>query len=227
MKTTAMILAALLGIGTVGGSGAYICHLSAQTKALEAENANLQSYITKHDMEAEADARVKSVQIFDVMRNASKLVTAEEDYSRDVTITKGTKEWWGVAERKLTFTYTGTISAGIELSAVTYTLDKDANEICITVPDAVIMPQTVDLENIRFREDNGLFSFITGDISSAEFTDKISAVMKEQESQTIAKGALLHDAREQAKEVLGGILSASGVTEYYDVTFSGDNEEEM
>ena len=227
MKTTAMILAAVLGIGTVGGSGAYICHLSAQTKALEAENANLQSYITKHDMEAEAEARVKSVQIFDVMRNASKLVTAEENYSRDVTISKGTKEGGGVAEKKLTFTYTGTISAGIELSDVTYTVDKDANVICITVPDAVIMPQTVDLENIKFREENGLFSFITGNISSAEFTDKISAVMKEQESQTIAKGELLHDAKAQAKEVLGGILTASGVTDYYDVTFTGETEEEM
>ena len=227
MKTTAMILAALLGIGTVGGSGAYICHLSAQKQALEAENANLQGYITKHDMEAEVEARVKSVQIFDVMRNASKLVTAEEDYSRDVTISKGTKEWWGIAEKKLTFTYTGTISAGIELADVTYTVDRNANVICITMPDAVIMPQTVDLENIKFREENGLFSFITGDIGSAEFTDKISAVMKEQESQTIAKGVLLHDAEEQAKEVLGGILAASGVTDYYEVIFSGETEEEM
>ena len=227
MKTTAMILAAMLGIGTVGSAGAYIYHLSAQTKALEAENANLQSYITKHDMEAEAEARVKSVQIFDVMRNASKLVTAEEDYSRDVTITKGTKDWWGVAEKKLTFTYTGTISAGIELSDVTYTLDKDADIICITVPDAVIMPQTVDLENIKFREENGLFSFITGDISSAEFTDKISAVMKEQEIQSIAKGELLSDAKEQAKEVLGGILTASGVTVYYTVQFEDASDEEM
>ena len=41
MKTTAMILAAVLGIGTVGGSGAYICHLSAQTKALEATSPSM------------------------------------------------------------------------------------------------------------------------------------------------------------------------------------------
>ena len=227
MKTTAMILAAMLGIGTVGGSGAYIYHLSAQTKALEAENANLQSYITKHDMEAEAEARVKSVQIFDVMRNASKLVTAEEDYSRDVTISKGTKDWWGVAEKKLTFTYTGTISAGIELSEVTYALDREQNIIYITVPDAVIMPQTVDLENIKFREDNGLLSFMTGSISSAEFTDKISAVMKEQERQTIARGTLLSDAEANAKAVLSDILTASGVSDYYEVQFSEDTEEEM
>lgn len=227
MKATAMILAAVLGIGAVGGSGAYIYHLTAQTKALEAENANLQGYITKHDMEAEAQARVKSVQIFDVMRNASKLVTAEEDYSRDVTITKGTKEWWGVAEKKLTFTYTGTISAGIELSDVTYTVDHDLNLITITVPDAVIMPQTVDLENIKFREENGIFSFVTGDISSAEFTDKISTVMKEQESQTIAKGTLLNDAKENAKDVLGSILQASGVKDYYDIEFAETSGEEM
>ncbi len=227
MKATAMILAAVLGIGAVGGSGAYIYHLTAQTKALEAENANLQGYITKHEMEAEAQARVKSVQIFDVMRNASKLVTAEEDYSRDVTITKGTKEWWGVAEKKLTFTYTGTISAGIELSDVTYTVDHDLNLITITVPDAVIMPQTVDLENIKFREENGIFSFVTGDISSAEFTDKISNVMKEQESQTIAKGTLLNDAKENAKDVLGSILQASGVKDYYDIEFAETSGEEM
>ena len=227
MKATAMILAAVLGIGTVGGSGAYMYHLSAQTKALEAENANLQSYITKHDMEAEAEARVKSVQIFDVMRNASKLVTAEENYSRDVTISKGTKDWWGVAEKKLTFTYTGTISAGIELSEVTYALDKEQNIIYITMPDAVIMPQTVDLENIKFREDNGLLSFVTGNISSAEFTDKISAVMKAQESQTIAEGTLLSDAETNARAVLSEILTASGVSDYYEVQFSAESDKEM
>ena len=227
MKTTAVILAAAVGIGAVGGTGAYMHHLSAQTKVLAAENANLQGYITKRDMEAEAEAKVKSVQIFDVMRNASKLVTAEEDYSRDVTIVKGTKNWWGVAEKKLTFTYTRTISAGIELADVTYTLDPEQNLICITVPDAELMPQTVDLENIKFREDNGFFSFVTGDITSAEFTDKISAVMKEQESQTIAKGELLHNAEETAKNVLGHILEASGVTEYYEVQFTEADEGEM
>lgn len=227
MKTTAVILAAVVGIGTVGGAGAYMHHLSEQTKVLEAENANLQGYITRHDMEAEAEAKVKSVQIFDVMRNASRLVTAEEDYSRDVTIVKGTKNWWGAAEKKLTFTYTGTISAGIELADVTYTLDPEQNLICITVPEAELMPQTVDLENIKFREDNGFFSFVTGDISSAEFTDKISAVMKEQESQTIAKGTLLHNAAETAKEVLGNILEASGVTEYYEVQFADAAEGAM
>ena len=158
--------------------------------------------------------------LYELIRPAAKLVTAEYTYSNIAAVTD-CRDIKGfvlpLTTDKIVFTYTGTIYAGIDLHDVTFEVNNESRTIYIALPQPKKTAHEIDTSSYRFET---VKDSIFTEIDPSELTKKANELKLEQEAKAKENGTLYHDANANAESVLRDLLSQASVTEGYHLKFS-------
>ncbi|GEM_PF-1156386 len=119
---------------------------------------------------------------------------------------------------KTVFTYDGTISAGIDLSKLSYdVIDNDARTIVITMPAPEILSHELDTSSFSYYNmTNSIFTHVTPE----ELTGKIDELKQREERKLWKNEDFFRSVSDNAKNVLTDILTMNSDTQDFKVTFN-------
>lgn len=168
---------------------------------------------------AEQKQSVNSIKLEEIIKPASELTTSKYYYT-DSSIFDNHKELMGVTlpftTDKVVFTYSGVISAGIDMDKVVYTIDEDNKMIIIKLPNPRIMSHETDEDGFKYYDvSNSVFT----ETSLSDYTNLISSLKKEKESEIMLNEEFFTSVKENAKTIIREMLESSGVTDSYTVIF--------
>ncbi|SHH76818.1 DUF4230 domain-containing protein [Clostridium grantii] len=142
--------------------------------------------------------------------NISELATLKYTYKNVVTL-KTSKEFSDnfkipFTDKSLIFTYNGYIKAGIDLTSVDVSINKDDESVIIKVKHAAILDNIVDEESVEvFDEKSSVFN----KIKTSDYLDSIVAE-KEKTEKELIKNGFLEQANDHTKLILDTLVSEMG-----------------
>lgn len=142
----------------------------------------LNSFTTKKEIERKSDF------VSEKLVNISELATTRYDYSNVISI-KDSLSFKDISipftEKSFVIKYTGYITAGLDLTKATFTINKDV--LVINIPQCTILSHTVNEDEIYvFDEKTSLFNPLTMDDMLKEILDEKSKT----EAEVIKEGFL-------------------------------------
>lgn len=142
----------------------------------------LNSFTTKKNIERKNDF------VSEKLVNISELATARYDYSNVISI-KNSLSFKDISipftEKSFVIKYTGYISAGLDLTKATFTINKDI--LTINIPQCTILSHTVNEDEIYvYDEKTSIFNPLTMDDMLKEILDEKTKT----EAQVIKEGFL-------------------------------------
>lgn len=158
----------------------------------------INSFTTKKEIER------KSNFVSEKLVNISELATARYDYSNVISI-KNSLSFKDIAipftEKSFVIKYTGYISAGLDLTKATFTINKDV--LNINIPKCTILSHTINEDEIYvYDEKTSIFNPLTMDDMLKEILDEKSKT----EAEVIKEGFLDQvtvDTIQLLKEIFG------------------------
>lgn len=153
------------------------------------------------------------------INSLSELVTIKYIY-RNAAQKTGEKTWlWGwpmpFSDVSLLATYDGTITAGIDLKDVKFSVGENTKTIFIEMPRSRIFDHNIPPETINIlKVENNLFNSITLN----DYNQFISAEKKDMAQQAIDRG-ILEDASNEAEAVIEAFLKTIPGIEAYTLKF--------
>lgn len=162
---------------------------------------------------------VDSVTLEEILAPASELVTLKYTYT-DLDIFENHVEMFGVkvpfSSDKIVFTYTGTVSAGIELADVKYKIDDEHKVIYLTLPQPKLFSHEMNEDDFMYYD---VMNSIMTETKMEDYTRLISELKAEQEQKLAADGEFYQSVTDNAKEVLTSFLTLSDNTKDYTVIY--------
>lgn len=155
----------------------------------------------------------------DVLEPAVDLITTRYYYT-DADTYENYKEVYGVkiplTIEKVVFTYSGVISIGMDLSAVTYEIDNELRIITIELPEITILANEIDADSFEYHYvSNSVFNTT----QMGDYTELIGT-LKQQKADEISENTELKDkALENTKLVLKQLLATAELTQEYTIRF--------
>ena len=187
--------------------------------------------VVKHDVEyvqadepadeyiEEEDYTLEIRYLEEVIAPASDLVTTRF-YYKDADTYESYKEFKGfkipLTTDQVVFTYEGTVSLGFDFSAITYRIDEANKKIYIKLPAVKIIANEIEFDSFTYYEvKNSIFTEQT-----MEITTDIMAVLQEKTEQRVMNDQeLLDSVRDNAENLIRGLLKAAEHTSEYKVEF--------
>lgn len=119
----------------------------------------------------------------ELTRDASDLVTTRYIY-KDADVYNNTKHWGNMAlpltTTEYVYTYEGTISLGIDMSEIRYSVDDAQNQIVVELPEIKIVANEIDADSFAYvSSKNSIFN----ETQMEDITDLIAG-LKEAEAAT-------------------------------------------
>lgn len=152
-----------------------------------------------------------------VLESASDMITTRY-YYKDADTYENYKEFMGLkvpfTTDKAVFTYSGTVSIGIDLSAVVYEIDNERRVITVNLPEMSILANEIDTDSFEYPllEDS---VFNVTDME--DYTAMLTTLKEEKVTEVLSNTELLEQAREKTEEVFMQLLEASDVTQQYEI----------
>ena len=170
-------------------------------------------------VEVTPDITLTSTMIAEVLNRANDLVTAQYTYTYYDTYEKSRN----IGNFKVPFTtdkslfiYSGTILAGIDMSAIKIDVDNKKKVISLSLPQAKQIAHEIDENSFQvFDIKNSVFT----STSLEEYTE-LQASMKELAEEKFWTEELYDEVLDNAELSIREILELSGMTEEYSVKFS-------
>lgn len=128
----------------------------------------------------------------------------------------------GTAELTLII-YSGTISAGIDVSEIECDIDQEKKSITITMPEPKIVAHEIDESSI---ESYDVKSAVFSKKSYQDYAEKIAEFKETKIEELTEDGTFFDSVKEGAQETLTTLLTASALTKDYEIVFTGETEED-
>lgn len=166
------------------------------------------------------DVTVNSITLENILSPASDLVSMKYTYT-DVDIYENSKKAFGVkiplTTDKVIFTYSGIVSAGIDLSQITYDIDNEAKKITITFPEPQFMSHEMDESGFKFYDaKNSIFT----QTKLEDYTVLMSNLKSAKEEQLRNDGEFFPSVTENAKNVLNDLFKVAESTSDYEIVYN-------
>lgn len=162
---------------------------------------------------------INSVTVKEIIAPASELVTLKKEYT-DFDTYENSKELFGkklpFTTDKVIFTYSGVISAGIDLSEVELDVNNDKKTITITLPDAKILSHEIDEKSFEFYE---IKNSILNETSFEDYTTLRAGLKERQEEKVLSDKEFMRSVEDSAENVIKGFLTSADATKDYKVIF--------
>lgn len=160
----------------------------------------------------------------EIVKPASELVAQKYYYKNASTYEKtgNSSLFKKITTEQIVFTYEGTISGGIDLSAVQYAVDEESKVVNVTLPAPYITSNEIDMNSfVYFDAKKSIFT----EIKPEEVTNNIGKLQQDAEDELIQDEHFLQQVNENAKNVLTNILTMSDQVQNYEIVFiDADNE---
>jgi len=122
--------------------------------------------------------------------------------------------------------YSGTISAGIDMSQVKYDIDNEHKMITISMPEPEILSHEIDEKSIEsYDVKNNIFEKKT----YQDYAEKISEFKEKKVEELTKDGTFLEEVAENTRTALTNFLTVSDTTKDYKIIFdeipAGNDEE--
>ncbi|MEE8716758.1 MAG: DUF4230 domain-containing protein [Coriobacteriales bacterium] len=208
----------IIGVLALLVAGAAVALALTRTGALQALGIDATSLLSP----GKSTVTLTSQTVKEVVAPASELVTTKYYYTNSETY-RGSKEVGDVelpgTENVVVYTYSGTVSLGIDLSQASYQVDNDAKTIVVTLPEVGITSNEIDQSSFepQYESYSALNPITLQDAYKSEADLKQEAADK-----VMANDELLTDAARTARSVIRDFLTSADATRDYTVTFEGD-----
>ncbi|SFX12626.1 DUF4230 domain-containing protein [Ruminococcus sp. XPD3002] len=174
---------------------------------------------SKDDKTVTTEEALTSITLDEILEPASELVSLKYCYT-DADIYEKNKEWKGMTvpftTDKVVFTYSGTISAGIDISEVKYEIINDAKRIIVTLPEAKVLSHEMDEKGFKFYD---VKKSVFTQTSLDDYTALMAELKEAKEKKLKEDGEFFKEVEENAQSVLENFLTVSEATKDYTVTF--------
>lgn len=157
--------------------------------------------------------------LYEIVEPCEKLVTVSDQYSNKGTITKDTKLWGHkvpFTTDQISFSYTGTILVGVDLSGIDFDINEASRTIYITLPTPTIISHSIDTSSFSFTTEHD--GFIT-DILPEEFASKANMLKSEQEDKLVRDGKAFDEAKANSEAALTKLIKAAPEANSYKLRF--------
>lgn len=165
------------------------------------------------------DEAITSITLEEILKPASEVVSMKYCYT-DADFYEQSKQAFGIkvpfTTDKVVFTYTGIISAGIEMSEIEYDVNSVSKVIKVTLPEPKILSHQMNEKDFKFFDvKNSVFTETNlEDYASLMDTLKESKETKLKEDETFMKAVT-----ENAQTVINDFFSISELTKGYTIEF--------
>lgn len=179
---------------------------------------------------APSTAKLTVETLEEIVKPASELVAQKYYYKNASTYEKsGNSEFFKkLTTEQIVFTYEGTISGGIDLSAVQFNVNEADKTVDIVLPAPYITSNEIDMNSfVYFDAKKSIFT----EIKPEEVTTNIGKLQQDAENEIVNDEHFLQQVNENAKTVLTNILTMSDQVQNYELNFvdsleTKDNESE-
>lgn len=160
-----------------------------------------------------------SITLKEILSPASELVSMKYTYT-DVDIYENSKKAFGykipLTTDKVIFTYNGIISAGIDMSQITYDINNETKTIRVILPAPTLMAHEIDENSFKFYDaKNSIFT----ETKLKDYTQLVSNLKEEKEEKLKNDAEFLPSVTENAKKVLNDLLKLSESTSEYTIIY--------
>lgn len=219
----------MMAVGVLAGTGTFIALKyhdikhepsvkevleEAKEKAEEAVEAPIDEMVTEV-------VTIRQETLEELFKPASELVTYKYYYTAAADMEKF-KELFGYkipgTTERTVFTYDGTVSAGIDLSKLSYdSIDNEKKTIVITLPAPEIFSHELDTGSFSYYDvTSSLFTAITPE----ELTDKLDELKLKETAKLYRDDDFFDSVSENAENVLRELLTMNSDTADFTVTFN-------
>lgn len=156
----------------------------------------------------------------EMVQGASDLVTTRYFYT-DADTWSNTKKWFGDKDIPFTknenvYTYDGTISLGIDVSKIGFSVNNADKEIEVDLPDIKVIANEIDAESFEFTETK---SSIFNRLKMEDTTNLIAELKTAKEEKVLANKDLLDDAESRTESIVRELIKKSDLAREYTIIF--------
>lgn len=168
----------------------------------------------------EKEVTVDSIALRELLLPASDLVSMKYTYT-DVGIYENSKKAFGIkiplTTDKVIFTYSGIVSAGIDLSDVTFDINNLTKTINITLPSPKFMFHEMNESSFKFYDaKNSIFT----ETKLEDYTALMTELKSQKEEQLSNDKEFFPSVSENAQNVIIDLLKVAESTSDYKISFS-------
>lgn len=177
-------------------------------------------------VEVEKGFKVSATTLREVIAPASKLISYEYFYT-DADQYEKSKSFFNTSVKvpfttnETVFTYSGTISAGIELNKVLFDVDNDEKTIVVFLPEPEILAHQLDMESFKaYDVKKSVFTRV--DLN--EYADMQKALMDKQEEKLMQNEKFWTNLKNNTQGIISNLITASGKIDEYKITYEWTDE---
>ncbi len=155
-----------------------------------------------------------------MISEAAELTTTKYHYT-DAVLYENSKQAFGwdlpLTTDVVVFTYDGVVSVGVDLSAVTCSVNQETKTITITLPEIGIISHEIDTESFDYPY---VSDTIFNSTQMENYIDKLDELKEYKENEIMADEEFLLTARTNTETILEKFILNSELTEGYSVVFA-------
>lgn len=174
-------------------------------------------------LEIETDGNQKAAvtisYLQELTEDASDLITTRYRY-KDADTYSNTKQLGNVnlpfTTSEYVYTYEGTISLGIDVSQIGFSVDNTHEEIEVSMPDVRIVANEIDADSFEYYSSKTTVFNMT---EMEDITNLIAVLKTAKADKVMADEELLADARNRAESVIENLIAKSDLAAGYEIIF--------
>lgn len=172
-------------------------------------------------VEVEPGFKVDSTTLREVIAPASKLVSYEYFYTDADQYEKSqplfnTSIKVPFTTNQTVFTYSGTISAGIELGKIVFDVDNDKKTIAVRLPEPVILAHQLDMNSLQFYD---IKKSVFTRVDLGDYAEMQAALMEKQEKKLMQNEKFWEGLKGNTQSLIANLITASGKIEDYSISY--------
>ena len=157
--------------------------------------------------------------LYEIIEPCEKLVTASDRYANKSSISDDAKLFGHTVPfttDRISFSYTGSILFGVDLSDIDFDINEASQKIYVTLPAPAVVAHSIDTSSFVFMTERD--GFIT-EISPDEFVAKANSLKAEQEQKVARDGTAYDEAKANAEAALSKLITAAPEARGYKLQF--------
>ena len=153
------------------------------------------------------------------IKSASDLITTRYFY-KDANTYKNTKTFFDhevpFTTDETVYTYEGTVSLGIDISQISFSVDNTAKTIMVSMPDVKIIANEIDEDSFQFiTAKDSIFN----NTDMQDYTKLIGELKKKKSEEVMERKDLIEDTKQKSQTVIANLIKHTALASDYTVTF--------
>lgn len=153
------------------------------------------------------------------IKSASDLITTKYFY-KDANTYKNTKTFFDhkvpFTTDETVYTYEGTVSLGIDISQISFSVDNTAKTIMVSMPDVKIIANEIDEDSFQFiTAKDSIFN----NTDMQDYTKLLGELKKKKSEEVMKRKDLIEATKQKSQTVIANLIKHTELASDYTVTF--------